>query len=244
MSTAGGVDKQHILAQIRSTAAANGGIALGRARFAQETGITEADWRGSHWERWADAVREAGVAPPAPAGPVDTAAVLACLAALVRRLGRFPTLAELRAERAADPQFPGSGAFERLGSKIELMDRLRAFCRSAEGYADVPGILDFSLRAARNEIVPAADGSADDGYVYLLQSGKHYRIARTDTLERAAFEAAQAAEGAKPVHSIRTDDPAGIAGYWQQRFAPRKTRGDWFALGADDVLAFKRRKFM
>jgi hypothetical protein len=237
-------DKERILAQIRLTAAANGGVALGRARFVLETGIKEADWRGTHWNRWSDAVLEAGLQPQAPAAMPDSAFVLAQLAALVRRLGRFPTLAELRSERAGNPAFPSGGAFERLGSKVELMDQLRAFCRSAEGYGDVPGILDFSQRAERSEAVPVADSTADDGYVYLLQSGKHFKLARTDTLERASFEAAQAAEGAKPVHSIRTDDPAGIEAYWQLRFARRKTSGQWYALGTDEVLAFKRRKFM
>jgi hypothetical protein len=238
------VDKLHILAEIRRTAAANGGVALGRARFLQETGITEADWRGTHWARWSDAVSEAGVQAAATGTPPDAPAVLAHLGALVRRLGRFPTLAELRAERGTNPAFPAGGAFERLGSKFELMDQLRAFCRGAEDYADVPGILDFSLRAARSEPALAAEGASDDGYVYLLQSGKHFRLASTDAASRVAFESAQAAEGAKPAHSVRTDDPPGILAYWQARFAARKTRGDWFALGADEVQAFKRRKFM
>jgi len=237
------VDKAHILAQIRRTAAANGGVGLGRARFLQETGIAEADWRGTHWQRWSDALEEAGVAAPAPAAPADARAVLAHLAQLVRRLGRFPTLAELRAERAGNPAFPAGGAFERLGSKFELMDQLRAFCSAAEGYADVPGILDFSLRAARNQATLPSE-TEEDGYVYLLQSGKHFRLAATDPDGRAAFESAQAAEGARPVHSVRTDDPPGILAYWQARFAARKTRGDWFALPPEDVQAFRRRKFM
>ena len=238
------MDRQHILAEIRRTAAANGGVPLGRARFVLETGIQEADWRGTHWERWADAVLEAGLQPQAPPGPPDSAAVLSRLAALVRRLGRFPTLAELRAERTADASFPSGGAFERLGSKVELMDRLRAHCRATEGLADVPGILDFSQRAERNDAPAAPDAGADDGYVFLVQSGKHYRFAACTTLERGAFEETQAAEGARQVHAIRSDDPAGIAAYWQSRFAARKTRGDWYALAPEDVLAFKRRKFM
>jgi hypothetical protein len=237
------VERQHILAEIRRTAAANGGAALGRARFAQETGIRESDWRGTYWDRWSDAVLEAGLQPQAASQP-DASAVLARLAGLVRRLGRFPTLAELRAERAGNPDFPSGGAFERLGSKVELMDALRAYCRAAEGYGDVPGILDFSQRAERSEAPVAPDSTADDAYVYLLQSGKHYKLARTEGLERTAFEAAQTAEGAKAVHSIRTDDPAGIEAYWQQRFATRKTRGEWYALGTEELQAFRRRKFM
>jgi hypothetical protein len=181
--------------------------------------------------------------PPTAAALPDTADVLARLAALVRRLGRFPSLAELRAERTIDAAFPSGGAFERLGSKLELMDRLRAFCQATDGYADVPGILDFSQRAARTEHGPAADAPAD-GYVFVLQSGKHCKFGFCDASGRAAFEAEQAAQGAKAVHIIRSDDPQGIAAYWQQRFADRKTRSDWFVLTPEDVLAVKRRKFM
>jgi hypothetical protein len=239
------MEKQHILDEIRRTAAANDGVALGRGRFAQETGILDLHWRGTHWARWSDAVVEAGLQPRAPQARPDIAVVLAHLADLVRRLGRFPSLLELRAERAANPAFPSGGSFERLGSKVELIDRLQAFCRATPGYEDVPGILDFSLRAAHTAAPAAAERSADDGYVYLVQSGKHFRFAAAALPERSACEAAIAAEqGARAIHTIRTDDPAGIAAYWQQRYAARKTAGAWYALTGDEVTAIKRRRFM
>jgi hypothetical protein len=55
------MDKQHILEEIRRTAAANNGEPLGVARFFQETGIKETDWRGKFWVRWGEALREAGL---------------------------------------------------------------------------------------------------------------------------------------------------------------------------------------
>src|SRR4051794_11339136 len=57
------MDKAHILAEIKRTAAANGGMPLGRQRFFAETGIKQSDWEGVHWARWSEALQEAGFAP-------------------------------------------------------------------------------------------------------------------------------------------------------------------------------------
>jgi hypothetical protein len=57
------MDKQHILAEIKRTAKANGDRPLGKERFYKETGINESDWLGKHWVRWSDALRESGFEP-------------------------------------------------------------------------------------------------------------------------------------------------------------------------------------
>jgi hypothetical protein len=57
------MDKQHILSEIKRTAAANGGVPLGRERFFRETGIKYHEWIGKIWARWGDALREAGFEP-------------------------------------------------------------------------------------------------------------------------------------------------------------------------------------
>jgi len=83
------------------------------------------------------------------------------------------------------------------------------------------------------------------GVIYLLQSGKFYKVGRSNALGRRQYELAiQLPERATLVHSISTDDPAGIESYWHRRFDDRRRNGEWFELTADDVSAFRRRKFM
>jgi hypothetical protein len=57
------MSKEEILAEIRRTAKANGGVALGWRRFEDETGVRYHDCYGQFWTRWGDAVHEAGCEP-------------------------------------------------------------------------------------------------------------------------------------------------------------------------------------
>lgn len=81
------MDKQQILAEIIRTASSNGGVALGRERFFQETGIKESDWLGKFSARWGDAVKEAGCVPNQLQAPLEEDALRAAADA-----ERYPSL--------------------------------------------------------------------------------------------------------------------------------------------------------
>ena len=83
------------------------------------------------------------------------------------------------------------------------------------------------------------------GFVYLVKSGRFYKIGKSNAAGRRKYELAlQLPERVVTVHVIRTDDPSGIEVYWHKRFDAQRKNGEWFDLNADDVAAFKRRKFM
>ncbi len=83
------------------------------------------------------------------------------------------------------------------------------------------------------------------GYVYLMKSGKYHKIGRSVSVERRHRDLAiQLPEELKVIHEIATDDPVGIEAYWHKRFKEQRLNGEWFNLGADDINAFKRRRYM
>jgi Meiotically up-regulated gene 113 len=242
------VSRETVVAAIQRTAAANGGKPLGRRRFEQETGIQPSDWLGRYWARWGDALVEAGFEPNGLQDRYDDIEVLATLVDEIRRLGHIPTGAELKLRRHQDCQFPSHNVFTRFGTKTQLVIRLQAYCRDHPDHDDVEQILAMSLLTSVEhspDDPDIHDGVDSFGFVYLLKSGRYFKIGRTNSAGRRERELAiQLPERTAQVHVIETDDPTGIERYWHQRFADRRKNGEWFELSPADVKAFKRRKFM
>ena len=169
------------------------------------------------------------------------------LAGLVRELGRFPVRGEIRLKARRDSEFPSHNTYGKFGGKRALAAHLEKFCRD-RGEDDLADLCASAAKTGETEDAEAASEKADDselGYVYLLKPGRFYKIGRTNALGRRERDLAiQLPEAAKLVHSIKTDDPAGIERYWHQRFHDRRKNGEWFELTAQGLAAFRRRKFM
>jgi hypothetical protein len=237
------MEKGFILAEIKRTAGDNGGIALGRERFEKATGITQNDWYGKFWSKWSDAVREAGCTPDVYQQAYSTDEIVRSLVLLTRELERFPVHGELRLKARKDPNFPSHGVFARLGTKQERLRMVLEYCTRNQGFEDVAGICQPLVDVESKPVVHVTEPRM--GFVYVARMGKHYKIGHTWSVGRREYDLAiQMPEKLTLGHSIRTDDPAGIEAYWHKRFAERHTNGEWFALTADDVRAFKGRRTM
>ncbi len=110
------------------------------------------------------------------------------------------------------------------------------------------------MALAANVASDRADSEADDsprmkvvtkGYVYMMRSGRRYKIGKTNSPTRRHREVRlDLPEATVLVHSIETDDPTGIEAYWHRRFSEKRVRDtEFFTLDASDVAAFKRRSF-
>ncbi|MDP3879500.1 MAG: GIY-YIG nuclease family protein [Dehalococcoidales bacterium] len=241
------MDKDYILKEIDRTAKANNGIPLGRLKFEKETGIRYWDWWGKHWTRWNDALAEAGYPPNTLQLAYDEEALIEQIISLIREIGKFPTVGELRMKAHNSKGFPAHNTIHsRLGRQSELPKRILAYCADNPEYSDVADICKkaVSISGASTEQFPK-DSDIEFGYVYLMKSGRFYKIGNSKNVERRNYEIGiKLPEDLTVLHKIRTDDPVGIENYWHNRFKDRRRQGEWFDLSIKDVSAFKRRKFM
>lgn len=235
--------KDTILSEIRRLAEENGGKAPGKVTFQREAGISESDWYGKIWLRWNDAIVEAGLKPNEKQERLSSDLVLQKYIEVCRHYGKIPSSAELRyyARNASD--FLSHNTFSKhFGNKTDLIAALRNWAIE-HNEVDLIGILPHEKAAGAKPLEPRIDGPRE-GWVYLLQSGAHYKIGRSDEIEKRVKQISTALpEKVKLVHAIRTDDPPGIEAYWHRRFDDLRANGEWFGLKASHVKAFKRRKF-
>lgn len=239
-------DKEEILVLIKALAGRLG-VSPSLRSFRDETGVKDHEWLGKYWTKWNDAIEEAGLTGKEfVVVRLDRDEVLARYVELVSELGKIPTQAELMMKHNVDKSFPSA---KRLLDKIGRgLDGTKAGLELAKQRGEAPEVLEiFWTEVARlsSRRGPVADNETSEmqGYVYLLKAGKDYKIGRTnDVFRRHGELKVQLPEKGEPIHYFQTDDPSGIEAYWHNRFKDKRKNGEWFALDAADIKAFKRRK--
>jgi len=239
------MNKEQILIEIKRTTEENSGVPLGWRKFVQETGIREVDWLGQHWARWSDALLEAGYTPNRMNVGYDESFLCERYIELTRELKRLPFKGDMLMKARANSAFPNPKTFSRFGSKAKLVKSVMDYSQGRAGYEDIVLLCEqFAPRSSGNPEAPDP-ARAELGEVYLMKSGRFYKLGRSNAAGRREYELAiQLPEKLKSIHVIRTDDPVGIEAYWHKRFDPKRKNGEWFDLNSADVAAFKRRKFM
>ncbi len=244
------MDKEYILQKIQEYAEAHQGKSPGMKSIEKFSNVKTSDWRGKYWARWSDAVSEAGLSPNKINTKFDPDDVINRYIDFIREIGKLPIESEVMLKSRNEKEFPHKHTFNHHMGKISIRaEFLKTFCEGKKGYKDIIAICDKAIRSAppkNSEVLPEEPtGSTDYGYVYLLKSGKFYKIGRTNQLDRRRYEIGmQLPEEIQTIHSIETDDPSGIEAYWHNRFKDKRLKGEWFNLTASDVKVFRKRKFM
>lgn len=234
--------KHSMLRMIRDAADAEGGD-ISLRRFLAASGVKEKQIVGTHWATWNEAKREAGLETAVFVRPrIDEKAVIPVSADVLLQLGRWSTESELRLARKRDPNIPSVRTIRRLEKDREFLRKLRGHCESHPRLAAVASFVTAKSRQASD---PNALPVSTIGHVYMMRSGRRYKIGHTSSPTRRYREVRlDLPERTDLVHTIETDDPKGIEAYWHQRFSSVRIRDtEFFELSPADIAAFSKRKF-
>lgn len=233
--------KESIIGAYNDLVREKGGSPVGEDIFTRETGLSGYYWRGGHWRSWSAFQEDAGHNPNAPTARIPDEILLERFARLALEQNQIPTQADLRLKKHEDPSFPAVTTFRRWHGQSALLSKVAEFCDGRDEFAPVLALLN---QGASTSLSQRLTSFRVKGFVYLLRSGKHFKIGRSNAVGRRMRELAiQLPQKPNVVHVIETDDPEGIEQYWHRRFAGKRQGGEWFDLSADEVSAFKKRRF-
>jgi hypothetical protein len=199
------ISKEHILAEIKRSAEANNGVPLGMSTFFKETGIKRSDWEGKYWPRWSDVVSAAGYTPNPPQEAYSDEFLIEKLIGHIRELGHFPLRAEQAIRSRNDPLFPSPQTIQkRFGTRYQVAASIVDYCRRRDGFDDVIRLCEAkTLDTQRSESSDRERANEGEqlGFVYLLKSGRYYKIGKSNAVGRRERELAiQLPEKAITVH--------------------------------------------
>ena len=123
---------------------------------------------------------EAGYSPNTLQDSYPDDYVIEQLIGLIRDLGRYPVIREIKLRGHDDPDFPSHSVFQRRGNKAaELVAMVRQFCEARDGYDDVLRMI-APLNATAEDVETGTHDSPTAGFVYLMKSGEWFKLTSQD----------------------------------------------------------------
>ncbi len=239
--------KDEVIQRIKQLSAA-GEQHVSYRGFLAETGVKDKWLRTQEWfGSWNSLLSEAGLSTREfRTTRIAPEVIVEAVVRLVERIGTWPTDDELRREKKRNSEFPSESvitSMRRSGELARLFIELgKTNERFAAALAHAPKSFTLVVPA-----MPSAEGPDErvKGYVYMLRSGRSYKIGKSiDPSRRYREIRLELPEETHQIHTIPTDDPSGIEAYWHQRFAAKRIRNtEFFNLTGDDIRAFKRREY-
>ena len=236
--------KEQILAKLRVLAKEYGGH-ISEDRFLKETGLSRRQFLGKYWVKWNDVLDDAGFQTKRFFTPkVDDDVIVKSFAGLIEKLGRWPTIYEQKIEHNVNELFPSEHVIRRFKNEKSLPLAIEDYCESNNVFPLATKIARERRESEKTES-QSVHHSPIAGYVYMMKSGRRYKIGKTNSPSRRHREIKlDLPDPTTLVHAIETDDPTGIETYWHKRFDSKRVRDtEFFDLDASDVAAFKRRKY-
>lgn len=239
--------KEKAILLIQDLAVKSGGKVSFRL-FIKEAGLPEQRLRRAPWfNGWNNLLQECGLSGNRFFVDRTTDDEIAfAVAELVMRLKHWPTEDEFVREKKASPAFPDVSVIRRAKKSGKLRLLLEHYRLDDETCTIVRENAKYLPVAADECETDEIDTSMRvQGFVYMLRADRRYKIGFTQSPVRRFREVRlELPDEIVDVHTIETDDPKGIEGYWHTRFASKRIRNsEWFELDANDVRAFKRRKY-
>jgi len=234
--------RDELLSRIRRIASLRGGRVSFR-EFVAESGIPEKEVQIVLEGTWNEALAEIGLPTSSFVRPrIEDASILEAIARLIVRMKKWPSETALAGEHRRDGALPSLKTIRRLGGAADIAAKLVEHCSGRPELGVAAEVA--ASRISNNAPGPARAPALVNGYVYMMKSGRRYKIGHTNSPSRRHREVRlDLPDPTHLVHAIETDDPAGIEAYWHRRFQARRVRDtEFFNLDRDDVAAFKRRK--
>lgn len=223
-----------ILDALRKAAAENAGRPPGEKQFRSITGFPAAAWKGKHWIRWSDLIRDAGYAGLGRQVKRDDDLLLTRLAEIVRHFGKIPTSQEIYFYARRHPGVPSHSTFTtRFDSHRMMFERLRRWAAEKPEMADIAQLCQVGLAAPLRPPAPNA-------VVYLLRAGEYFKIGWAKQLERRIRNIQSCCpEVLELIHAIPAQDPITAEAQWHHRFRDKRIHGEWFKLTPEDIAEFR-----